>query len=156
MKKFLQYLNTIKILSVFFVLGLFLSIVISTKIVSADFPLKTTKLPVNQNGQTYGEPNLDDPYNPIIPDLALAIGIDGTKGYISTKEHDDYIMPRPQNQKEIAIYMEKLTQMVAEARVQNSKYLYYIPLYEADGTTIIGKYGVSIPQVTTHSELPKE
>lgn len=97
---------------------------------------------VNQNGQTYGGMN---PYAAVPqegPDLIAAIGIDGTEGYIY---EGDLNGEQPSNPEEAQVYMENLKQRAAKAARSNEEYSRYIPLYDSDGVTVIGEFGISFP-----------
>ena len=96
--------------------------------------------PVNENGQTYGG---IDPYSIVPqeePDLIAAMGIDGTLGYIYAADVDG---DKPSTPEEAAIYMENLEREAERARVAGEEYLRLIPLYDSDGVTVIGEYGIS-------------
>lgn len=98
---------------------------------------------LNEQGQTYG--NMNPELSPEIqeaPQLIAAIGIDGTSGYVY---YDDLQGELPNNPEEALSYMEKLNEQIAEARKRGDQYLRYIPLYESDGKTVIGSFGISIP-----------
>ena len=96
--------------------------------------------PVNENGQTYGG---IDPYSIVPqeePDLIAAMGIDGTLGYIYAADVDG---DKPSTPEEAAIYMENLERTRERARAAGEVYLRLIPLYDSDGVTVIGEYGIS-------------
>ncbi|MDR3240520.1 MAG: hypothetical protein LBT44_10635 [Clostridiales bacterium] len=111
------------------------------------------QLPVNQNGQTYGSGYVEDPSNPVVPDLVLAIGKDDVHGevhgYISNAEIDNYFGPRPNTLEEAAAYSkrveEELTELAEDALARGDEYIYYVPLYESDGETVIGRFGLGHP-----------
>jgi hypothetical protein len=104
---------------------------------------------VNGNGQTYGSA-LHPEYEDIVPpDLILAVGVDGNEGYVLRSDLEGTgPLTKPQNPEEALVYMDQLEELVNDAITRDEKYLYYIPLYEADGTTVIGQFGVSIPATT--------
>ena len=98
---------------------------------------------LNEHGQTYG--NMNPELSPEIqeaPQLIAAIGIDGTSGFVY---YDDLQGELPHNPEEALAYMERLNEQIAEARKRGDQYLQYIPLYESDGKTVIGSFGISIP-----------
>lgn len=90
------------------------------------------KFPVNKNGETYGS-NSEVTVAGQEPDLILAQGVDGTVGYIKWK---DLNKDQPKNPKEAVAYMEK---------IKNSSPK-YIPLYDVDGQTVIGKFKIDTPE----------
>ena len=97
---------------------------------------------VNENGQTYGGL---DPFSTIpqeSPQLVAAIGLDGTEGYVYAEDLDG---DQPKNPDEALVYMENLRQRAAEAARSNEEYSRYIPLYDSDGITVIGEFGISFP-----------
>lgn len=99
---------------------------------------------INENGQTYGsiDPTLKNPAEQEPPQLIAAIGVDGTNGYVKL---DDINKNKPTNPDEAVRYMEELEAAVEKARNSGSEYLELIPLYDSDGETIIGEFGISYP-----------
>lgn len=77
---------------------------------------------INENGQTYGS-ELFAPSRDYVPELILAIGDDGTEGYIKKEELYNVID---------LSYEE----VMAGVTVQDT----FIPLYQSDGKTIIGNF----------------
>ena len=63
--------------------------------------------------------------------MIAAEGIDGTFGYVSLDDLYDE-KNQPQSPEEVARYMSK----------KNSRSFRMIPLYDADGKTVIGKYRI--------------
>jgi len=123
---------------------------------------------INDNGQTFGSSILSETEAAIHPDLILALGVDGTEGYVLKEDlFGTGPITRPNNPEEALIYMEQMDALIAEqsARAElegisyYDMYLYYIPLYASDGRTVIGEFGVSMPAVipgeiiTTEMEL---
>jgi hypothetical protein len=105
---------------------------------------------VNENGQKYGSALFDDPYITDRPDLILAEGIDGTIGYVLKEDlHGGGPIGKPKNPEEAAAYMDQLNALADEARTRGDEYLYTIPLYASDGNTVIGEFGISIPDDVT-------
>ncbi|MHB8074045.1 M56 family metallopeptidase [Desulfosporosinus fructosivorans] len=88
--------------------------------------------PVNQNGETYGS-NSEVTVAAQGPDLILAAGIDGTVGYMKLK---DLNKDQPNNPEEAVAYMEKM---------KNGPTYSDIPLYAADGDTVVGKFRIFNP-----------
>jgi hypothetical protein len=102
--------------------------------------LVTPKYHVNAHGQTYGsDMYVTSPENE--PDLILAKGIDGTSGYIKRKDLNKDL---PKNPQEAIKYMEKL---------KNGPTYYKIPLYAADGETIVGQFRVFNPESKGGQEI---
>ena len=83
--------------------------------------------PINENGDTYG-PNIG---NEMLgePDLISAVGKDGNKGYVYTKELGG---KQPDNPEEA----------VAITKENERKGSWTIPLYEKDGETQIGEFEI--------------
>lgn len=77
---------------------------------------------VNENGETYGN-NLQAMELGYLSDLLLAEGENGVMGYIRASDLDDAVM-RPEE-------------------AVNSSADSYIPLYESDGVTIIGRFRIA-------------
>jgi beta-lactamase regulating signal transducer with metallopeptidase domain len=92
---------------------------------SKEIKLIIPDYPVNEQGQTYGHA----PYNPSVivqdPDLMAAIGINGVEGYVKATDLNGPSFSSPQ---EAIAYQEA-------NRDGRS-----IPLYESDGTTVIGEF----------------
>ncbi|MBP1991208.1 hypothetical protein [Paenibacillus eucommiae] len=86
------------------------------------------KFPKNANGQTYGSDS-DVRNSEEGPDLIEAYGVAGNIGYVLKKDLEG---DRPKSPEE-AVAMEK-------KKVPGS--ISYIPLYEADGKTVIGKFKI--------------
>jgi len=99
--------------------------------------------PVNEKGQTYGIDGLAGPYaSP--PDLIAVVGIDGTEGYIYNSLQDAHGgHPPPQNPEEATEYMRWLEERKEEMRRNGEEYILIVPLYAADGVTVIGEFGYS-------------
>lgn len=110
----------------------------------------------NENGQTYGAMTSESTE---LPDLILAEGIadnDSMKGMSGSNVIVGYVLKsdvyggtgplaKPQTPEETIVYMEQLKELAKEAIAKGEEYVYYIPLYDKDGVTVIGKSGVSIP-----------
>lgn len=110
--------------------------------------MEIAKYGVNKNGQTYGVVDkLTDEKD--YPDLVGAVGIDGTKGYVLSKELLSRQIPA--------------TREAAAALMTDPNYIQgrYINLYAEDGVTVIGKFltgslvGVTVQEngvTTTYNE----
>ena len=119
--------------------GLFLSLAITASASGVVFPF-------NQSGQSYGSSMDSDGDTIVHPDLIAAIGIGHIEGYVlKTDLEGTGPLARPQTPEEAIIYMELLDELIADAKARGDEYLYYIPLYEPDGKTVIGEFGISIP-----------
>lgn len=90
------------------------------------------KFPVNKNGETYGS-NREVTVAGQEPDLILAIGIDGTEGYIKSK---DLNKDQPNSPEEAVAYMERMENSAPRK----------IPLYAVDGETVIGEFKIDKPE----------
>lgn len=88
--------------------------------------------PVNQNGEKYGSlAKVNSPGQE--PDLVMAIGVDGTRGYV---KYVDLNEKQPRTPEEaIALQNSRLKECPKT-----------IPLYDVDGKTIIGEFKISKPQ----------
>ena len=116
----------------------------------------TSHFSVNENGQTYGSALLSENEAVRYPDLILAIGVDGTEGFVLRDDLEGTgPIERPKNPEEAVIYMEQLNELIYEAEANamaeglelHEVFLYYIPLYASDGITVIGQFGISMPEV---------
>jgi hypothetical protein len=99
-----------------------------------DQPQTATKskndFPKNKEGRAYG--SLADAKSPDdAPDLISATGVDGTSGYIKSS---DVFGVQPKTPQEA---LEKQRKRVPGTR--------FIPLYDVDGQTVIGKFRVDDP-----------
>ncbi|MCP1186442.1 hypothetical protein [Paenibacillus sp. 1781tsa1] len=83
--------------------------------------------PKNKNGQTYGSAIYATSLE-TKPDLILAIGVDGTEGYLLKKDMEGELPNTPEE----AIAMQN----------NRSPDGYDIPLYDKDGETVIGVFHV--------------
>jgi hypothetical protein len=119
------------------VLCLIVSIALSSLVISC-----LPSLGANQRSQTFGSGNVDYPESPP-PDLVLAHGENGAVGYVYENElHDNPLNPAPSTPDEAAEYIRRQAVLESEARARGDAHLYYIPLYESDGVTVIGQFGV--------------
>lgn len=104
----------------------------------------STMFSMNENGQTYGYfIPADDPEQQQMPDLVAAMGIDGTMGYVNVA---DLYVNLPNNPQEAIEYMQKIEAEAQIATANNSEYVRTIPLYDSDGTTVIGQFGIGSNQ----------
>ncbi|WP_340028403.1 hypothetical protein MHB71_30570 [Paenibacillus sp. FSL H7-0940] len=87
----------------------------------------TSLYPKNKNGQTYGS-NIYASSPETEPDLILAMGVDGTEGYLLKKDMDGEQPKTPEE----------------AIAIQNSRSPdgWDIPLYDKDGETVIGVFHV--------------
>ena len=92
------------------------------------------------------EQKLPEPIGQILPGLIAATGVDGTEGYVYVKDLEG---EQAQNPEEAVEYMMCLRQEVDIAQSEDSAFIRYVPLYDKDGITIIGKIGVSAPLLIT-------
>ncbi len=93
--------------------------------------------PRNENGQTYGALSAAISVE-TEPDLVKAVGVDGTVGYVLSKDLDGGPMPK--------------TPEEALTRMRNTPSIRPIPLYDIDGKTVIGVFNV---QAGKSIEIPK-
>jgi uncharacterized protein YigE (DUF2233 family) len=87
--------------------------------------------PKNQKGETYGS-LLDAASLGVEPDLILAQGVDGTIGYVRATDLND--VPHPKTPEEAVAYEKARTNAVRP-----------IPLYAADGETVVGVFHAGGP-----------
>lgn len=97
------------------------------------------KYPVNTNGQTYGSVAKATSFE-TEPDLIAAIGIDGTKGYVLSK---DLRGEMPKTPEEAVALTKELKKATLSAKANGSDIVREVPLYDVDGKTIIGKFGIT-------------
>lgn len=86
----------------------------------------------NDSGQTYGSA-LNVTSQDKMPNLVLAIGVDGTVGYLQLA---DFMGELPKNPEEALAQQNKLESNAKAGIVQQ------VPLYAADGKTIIGAFNI--------------
>ncbi|MDR1156815.1 MAG: hypothetical protein LBK75_00695 [Oscillospiraceae bacterium] len=128
------------------IIGIAIPVVATAAFASQD--LLTTIFPRNDDGQTYGSGYVENPADPHTPDLILAEGIDGEIGYAYQDDLHFGPFEQPKTAEECALYNEQLLALAYEQQANGDEYLWYIPLYESDGKTIIGQYGVGNPGLT--------
>lgn len=84
--------------------------------------------PKNKSGLTYGS-SLYSPSQDKDPDLIKAYGVDGTLGYVRSKDlHNDVVPKTPE---------EALAQQAKDSVDKE------IPLYDVEGKKVIGKFRIS-------------
>jgi hypothetical protein len=89
----------------------------------------------NEKGQTYGS-GLDAVSTDTEPDLISAYGVDGTLGYVLSKDLRGLRGDLPKTPEE------------AVAKQRNAPASRTIPLYDVDGKTVIGEFKISKGEVT--------
>lgn len=94
--------------------------------------------PINDNGQTYGSAALAQNYDER-PDLIAAVGCDGQEGYIYKTDLESGIPKTPAE----ALAQQQQYEAMAIASEGERVVVRSIPLYDADGKTVIGKYEIS-------------
>ena len=103
----------------------------------------STLYQTNDRGITYGHVNpFLPPEEQEVPELIAAIGLDGVEGYIYARDLDGDL---PNTPEEAIEYMAKLELEIANAKAAGQEHFRYIPLYESDGITVIGTFGVPYP-----------
>lgn len=127
------------ILAIVLVSGVICGVTLSSKGLEADASGKPV-YPVNQNGETYG--TADPRVRPELqeyPDLIYVKGEDGVFGYIRRSEAEG---EQPKTPEEAVLYMERKEAEREAARAAGQEYRRYVPIYEEDGLTIIGRFGI--------------
>jgi hypothetical protein len=136
-----------KTVVVSFLVGSIISLSVIPVLASSGYLNRSLEKPpvysVNEYGLTYGSA-AKAVSRETEPDLISAVGIDGTKGYVYAKDLDEKMPKTPEE----AVAMTKaLKKDWAEKKAKGEKYLRLIPLYEVDGKTVIGKYGITIGEL---------
>ena len=72
--------------------------------------------------------------------LIAAVGINGVEGYVY---YSDLYGNQPSTPEEAEQYMKRLNAEIAVAKLTGRRFLRRIPLYDADGVTVIGEFGIS-------------
>jgi len=104
----------------------------------------TPTYPVNEIGLTYGSLT-HAKYIGYEPDLITCESSDGVIGYCYKTDVDRASLngeDRPQTREDAMEYMERLEERYEEIRRTGEKHAYTIPLYAADGVTVIGEFAV--------------
>lgn len=124
--------------------------------------------PINENGESYGCFYIDDDEIEYHPDLERVHGSaiilpDGstdlkTVGYIRRIDNDPYMGLRPPNNAEDALrYDEELLELAYEAQAKGQEFVFYIPVYESDGVTVVGSFGIGRASgIIGHLEIPTD
>lgn len=104
------------------------------------YPIRDTEINVNENGQTYGK----DVYANNTreePDLIYAEAMDGTRGYVYASDLNAYKADSPEE----LLEQDKIYQEIwNNAPAGEVVVACYIPLYEADGKTVVGEFPITI------------
>ena len=101
----------------------------------------SAQYPTNENGQTYGYFVPSEENEPqAVPQLIAAVGIGGTYGYIN---RDDLRKNLPSTPEEALEYMEHAKEKNTATRIDGNTYIDFIPLYTSDGSTVIGRFGIT-------------
>lgn len=145
-KKLFLGILSVTMVAIGIVVGLYFTVDATAENLKVNYEL-------NEQGQTYG--HVDPLLSPTVqefPQLIAAIGIDGTEGYVYA---DDLHGDQPNNEKEAIEYMNQLNAEIEKANKSQSEYLRFIPLYSEDGKTIIGQFGISMPNMDAIVEIHK-
>lgn len=112
---------------------LFLSLILGSMTGTVFAKENKLEYPVNKSGQTYGSSLYSEQYGGE-PDLIAAVNEDGVQGYMLKTDVDG---PMPKTREE-ALAMMYLS-IESGGRT--------IPLYEADGKTILGEFKIDPPMI---------
>ncbi len=132
------------VLTIALAAGMAIGMFITPTIASSKFNIgqdKVPNFPVNANGQTYGS-SLEAVSVETEPDLIAAIGIDGTEGYVLSKDLQE---PSPKTPEEAVAQTKEIEKAALAAKAKGSNIVREIPLYDVDGRTVIGKFGIVAP-----------
>lgn len=105
----------------------------------------------NENGQTYGTAMYASTPNEE-PDLILAESPDGTEGYIYSS---DLNADLPKNPEDMLAMNEKYEKIWDDAPAGEVVVARYIPLYEADGKTVIGEFPIVMGYKDSETSEPQ-
>lgn len=105
------------------------------KLTNLDINENKFEIKINEKGQTYGS-NLANTEYGNEPDLILVEADNGKSGYVYKDDFYD-TANQPKNPEEAVAY----TKMV-EKKVKKHGYYKAIPVYEKDGTTVIGSFKI--------------
>jgi hypothetical protein len=132
-------LTGVRIIVVSFVLVLGIAagtIIVSPTIADTINPSQTPNFPKNENGQTYGS-LLNATSSSTEPDLVEAIGVDGTSGYVKSKDLSGESPKTPE-------------EALAKARKLKENGGPRITLYDVNGKNVIGEFhikpGIPLPE----------
>lgn len=133
-----------KIFRIAFMLGLMISI--SATVVSAVNSYtnrgqgEMPQYEVNENGQTYG-PGVYAVSVETEPDLISAVGIDGTEGYVYSKDLQEEMPQTPEEAVDQTKELRKSQNLTRD--LDGTIVVDIIPLYDIDGKTVIGKFAIT-------------
>lgn len=148
-----------------------ITLIVSALCAGFTFNNKTDKMkndytwPTNENGETYGFFYIDDDETEYHPDLERVHGSamilpDGstdleTVGYIKRTDDDPYMGLQPPRSAEDALrYDNELLELAYAAKANGREFVFYIPVYESDGVTVVGSYGIGrATSIINHLEI---
>lgn len=116
-------------------MGLYIFDNSQNKLINLDVNENKFEIKINEKGQTYGS-NLANTKYGNEPDLILVETDNGKSGYVYKDDFYD-TANQPKNPEEAVAY----TKMV-EKKVKKHGYYKAIPVYEKDGTTVIGSFKI--------------
>lgn len=126
-----------------FVLGLIISVTAGVAFAVSGYTNRSQeqapKYQVNEYGQTYGS----GVYAVSVetePDLIAAVGIDGTEGYVYAKDLQEDM---PKTPEEAVARTQALKKVQSLKKSGEPTVIKIIPLYEADGKTVIGEFAIT-------------
>jgi hypothetical protein len=99
---------------------------------------KEAKYLTNKNGLKYGSAR-DAISVETEPDLISAVGVDGVEGYVYAKDLREEM---PKTPAEAVAKTEAIKEKLAKAKPNEAIVIRTIPLYDVDGTTIIGSFEI--------------
>ena len=96
---------------------------------------------INSNGMSYGtHSKVLNVVNKVDePDLIAAMGIDGTLGYVKSKDLEE---KEPKNVQEANLLNKEKQDLKEKRKKEGKKFIKEIPLYDVDGKTVIGTFGI--------------
>lgn len=96
----------------------------------------------NEKGEIFGAAPILEQIN-VSPDLILAIGTDGQEGYVKADDLNQSYITTPE---QAVTYMSSVDNLITESTQQS--YI-TIPLYESNGTTVIGDFALYLSDELT-------
>lgn len=93
----------------------------------------------NKSGQTYGSAAFAVSVE-TEPDLISAVGVDGTEGYVYSKDLNGDM---PKTPEEAVAQTNAIREKTARARSNEPVVVRTIPLYDVDGKTVIGEFAIT-------------
>lgn len=133
-----------KTFSVSLIAGLLLGLLTLTAYAAQGYNLldlanyETPVYSINELGLTYGSAvqamSIEDE-----PDLIAAVGVDGTEGYVYKSDLDGDL---PETPEEAIAYQAAIDEKMAGATPGTPVVMDVIPLYAADGVTVIGEFEI--------------